>query len=277
MSIIVNVLFVFIGCGIDNIFYEYIIQIDPNSGIWVSFYQYLFMTLIDYKQFFKQNKSLLKWHFLLAFIAWIISLIHSNISTFDISFPIHMLFKTLSLPVSLMLGILIFKKSVRLFKTVGVFLVSLGLLCVFYADLQLEYSSKKIFGVFQIGLATFLATNLGYLQEWGFDNNPKESKFYINFFSIFFFGLTFKSIFVYKPMICWIYLIGCIVGKYIGLIGIYNLLNNKRNGPLTMTLVITVRKFFSILFSVYWFKNAWSFNHTFGFIFVVLGSLFYFL
>jgi UDP-xylose/UDP-N-acetylglucosamine transporter B4 len=71
----------------------------------------------------------------------------------------------------------------------------------------------------------------------------------------------------------WFWVILNVITQYICIQGVYSLVGNV--GALTTTLLLTLRKFFSLFFSVWYFGNTFTFEHLVGTILVFSGCLWY--
>lgn len=71
--------------------------------------------------------------------------------------------------------------------------------------------------------------------------------------------------------VMWLYLIGNIVTQYVCISQVYVL--TTECSSLTVTLVVTLRKFISLLFSILYFKNPFTAYHWVGTILVFIGTI----
>lgn len=71
--------------------------------------------------------------------------------------------------------------------------------------------------------------------------------------------------------ILWAFLILNVTTQYICISNVYIL--TTECASLTVTLVITLRKFFSLLFSIIYFQNPFTFAHWIGTVMVFTGTL----
>lgn len=71
--------------------------------------------------------------------------------------------------------------------------------------------------------------------------------------------------------ILWIYLIGNVVTQFMCISSVYILTTEVSS--LTLTLVLTLRKFLSLIFSIVYFENPFTFGHWVGTILVFVGTL----
>lgn len=69
----------------------------------------------------------------------------------------------------------------------------------------------------------------------------------------------------------WVFLLLNVVTQYMCISNVYIL--TTECASLTVTLVITLRKFFSLLFSIIYFQNPFTFAHWIGTIMVFTGTL----
>lgn len=74
---------------------------------------------------------------------------------------------------------------------------------------------------------------------------------------------------VFVPKL-WAYLIGNIVTQYLCIRSVYILTSECTS--LTVTLVVTLRKFASLMFSIFYFNNPFTPLHWLGTVFVFSGT-----
>lgn len=71
--------------------------------------------------------------------------------------------------------------------------------------------------------------------------------------------------------ILWMYLIGNIITQYMCISSVYVLTTEVSS--LTLTLVLTLRKFLSLIFSIIYFQNPFTVGHWIGTVLVFVGTL----
>ncbi len=71
----------------------------------------------------------------------------------------------------------------------------------------------------------------------------------------------------------WFNVVGNVLSQYICIRGVYLLIST--GGPVTATLVLTCRKFVSLIVSIALFHNPWTGAHWFGSALVFGGTLVY--
>lgn len=73
--------------------------------------------------------------------------------------------------------------------------------------------------------------------------------------------------------VMWTYVVLNVVSQYVCIVGVYNL--NPVADPLTVTMTLTVRKFVSLLLSIWWFDNTFTMPHWVGACMVFGGAVWY--
>lgn len=71
--------------------------------------------------------------------------------------------------------------------------------------------------------------------------------------------------------IVWLHLIGNVLTQYVCISSVYVL--TSECSSLTVTLVVTLRKFTSLIFSILYFKNPFTLYHWIGTILVFIGTI----
>lgn len=71
--------------------------------------------------------------------------------------------------------------------------------------------------------------------------------------------------------VIWLYLLGNVLTQYLCISSVYVL--TTECSSLTVTLVVTLRKFVSLLFSIMYFRNPFTIYHWSGTILVFLGTV----
>ncbi len=134
-------------------------------------------------------------------------------------------------------------------------------------------------GIAMLLLAQIMAATLGNLQQYGykhFGKDYRENMFYSHILSMpLFLFMTddisaLVTLFNAKPVL-WIYLLLNILTQYVCIRGVYML--TMMLGTLTTTLVITVRKFISLLISLMYFNNTFTMTHWIATVLVFGGGI----
>lgn len=121
-----------------------------------------------------------------------------------------------------------------------------------------------------------------------FGKHPEEALYYTHLYSLPGFLLYASSIYDHALIasnsdlyeiqyisisipIIWFYLFLNVVTQYLCISSVYVLTTECTS--LTVTLVITLRKFLSLIFSIVYFKNPFTLTHWFGSALVFIGTL----
>jgi UDP-xylose/UDP-N-acetylglucosamine transporter B4 len=215
-----------------------------------------------------------------------------------------MIFRAGSLMANMVMGIVILKKSYDFWKYFSVVLITIGIIIctiVSGSSLKKESEAKPLengefgilfwwsIGIFLLTAALFISARMGIYQETlykKYGKHPNEALFFTHILPLPGFLLLYKSIYdhtviamqshtypifhVNVPLQV-IYVIGNMLTQYICISSVYVLTTECPS--LTVTLVVTLRKFTSLLFSIVYFKNPFTFYHWIGMLFVFIGTV----
>ena len=164
-------------------------------------------------------------------------------------------------------------------------------------ELSLEEAEKHYkewtIGIVLLILALVLTSLLAIVQEKLYKDHgkhPRESMFYTHALSLPIFA--FMGADIYKNALMfnesspytvlgintgipqlWVMLLGACIGQWVCILFVYQL--NSKLDSLSVTLVVTLRKFLSLLISIFWFGSVFTGLHWFG-TFLVFGGSFFF-
>lgn len=308
---------VYFGCGLNNVFLEYIIRIAPGSGHLITVAQFLFIAIHG---FFLTSKCgtvkpviPIQTYLILVCLFFITSVFNNWAFSFNIPVPLHMIFRSGSLIANMILGIIILKKRYTLWKFVSVGMITAGIIiCTLISGQMTAHKTTCsdcgeenvvneaqedddyfwwLIGIFILITALLLSARMGIYQEKlykEYGKHPDEALYYTHMLSLPGFILYSASIWEHLQItnnsemytlpfvnfglpILWIYLIGNVLTQYLCISSVYVLTTECTS--LTVTLVITLRKFFSLIFSIVYFKNPFTLGHWIGTALVFLGTL----
>lgn len=181
--------------------------------------------------------------------------------------------------------------------TVGIILCTLASASVEKKDaaLSLEETQKHyqewIIGITMLIIALIASSYLAVLQErmyTKYGKHPREAMFYIHAMSLPIFAFMGNDIYNYAikftyshsfaflgyntgiPYL-WMKLLGACIGQWLCILFVYRL--NSEVDSLTVTLVVTIRKFLSLLISIFWFGNVFTIQHWIGAALVFGGTI----
>lgn len=220
--------------------------------------------------------------------------------------PLHMIFRAGSLIANMIMGIIILKKSYDFSKYLSVLMITAGiLLCTWISGSNVEStqvnpdpeeSAVTVFfwwtvGITLLTVALFISARMGIYQEVlykRYGKYPDEALYYTHLLPLPFFLILYKNIWDHIQIanaselysvpiintevpIIWIYLLGNVLTQYLCISSVYVL--TTECASLTVTLVVTLRKFVSLLFSIVYFRNPFTLHHWIGTILVFSGTI----
>ncbi|XP_037925751.1 UDP-xylose and UDP-N-acetylglucosamine transporter [Hermetia illucens] len=253
----------------------------------------------------------LKDYSILVLMFFVSSVCNNYAFDFNIPMPLHMIFRAGSLIANMIMGILILKKRYELSKYVSVLMITAGIvICTIVSGSDVQDTSnpdirkpqgteKSQFSVFfwwtlgitLLTVALFISARMGIYQEVlykRYGKHPREALFYTHLLPLPGFLLLYRNIIEHieisslSPEITvpilgasmpssWVYLIGNVLTQYICISQVYVL--TTECSSLTVTLVVTLRKFVSLLFSIVYFRNPFTIYHWIGTLLVFTGTV----
>lgn len=303
---------VFFGCCVNVVFLELLVKEDPGCGNLITFSQFLVIAVEGFLTTMQCGKRKLqvpfKEYFKMVLMFFIVSVANNYALNFNIALPLHMVFRAGSLFANMVLGILILKKQYNFFKYVSVAMISFGICaCTFasakqFGDEILDSSSSTMMdaiwwgvGIFLLTFALFMSARMGIMQEVlykKYGKHPREALFFTHALPLPGFLLLFHDISNHiaianlsepleltilsaMPIIhflprIWVYLICNVLTQSICINAVFVL--TTECSSLTVTLVVTLRKFVSLLFSIWFFQNPFTLIHWIGTALVFVGT-----
>ncbi|KAL7743926.1 hypothetical protein ACLKA6_003148 [Drosophila palustris] len=229
---------------------------------------------------------------------------------FNIAMPLHMIFRSGSLMANMIMGIILLKKRYNLRQYSSVAMITAGIiLCTLMSSgdvkdnthhsLKVATSYSDFFwwcvGIALLAIALLVTAYMGIYQEVIFKRygkHPNEALFYTHMlplpgflvmagniaqhwsiavnsesYSLPLLGLNLSISF---PLILF-YLLCNVITQYVCISSVYVL--TTECASLTVTLVVTLRKFVSLLFSIIYFRNPFTLSHWLGTVLVFFGTI----
>ncbi|XP_044765866.1 UDP-xylose and UDP-N-acetylglucosamine transporter-like [Coccinella septempunctata] len=309
---------VLLGCGLNNVFLEYIIKLDPGAGHLITFLQFLFIAI---QGFIFTSKCgtvpphiPIKIYLLLVVMLFSTSVVNNWAFAFNIPVPLHMIFRAGSLIANLIMGVIVLNKKYTMDKYISVIMITLGIVICTLAtgnkkpkptcsdcdmtdsiDSSTDEDSMYFFwwmiGILLLTSALLLSARMGIYQETLYKQHgkfPSEALYYTHLFSLPGFILYGSSILEHASIannselieipliqigmpILWVFLLFNVITQYFCISSVYILTTECTS--LTVTLVLTLRKFMSLVISIVYFKNPFTAYHWFGTFLVFMGTL----
>ncbi|XP_075998576.1 UDP-xylose and UDP-N-acetylglucosamine transporter [Genypterus blacodes] len=301
---------VLVGCCSNVVSLELLAREFPGCGNIVTFAQFAFIALEGF--FFEMNfgrKSPVipvRNYVIMVTMFFTVSVVNNYALNFNISMPLHMIFRSGSLSANMILGIIILKKRYSASKYLSIALVSAGIfICTIMSAKQVNVAdgaseeegfqafARWLMGIGMLTFALLMSARMGIFQETlykQYGKYPREALFYNHFLPLPGFLLLSTDIYnhsvhfsqstpVVVPVIgtavpvMWIYLLVNVITQYVCIRGVFILTTECTS--LTVTLLVTLRKFLSLIFSIMYFQNPFTPWHWVGMAVVFLGTMLY--
>lgn len=311
MHPIVPITFVFVGCCTNVFFLELLVTECPSSGNIITFSQFLFIALegfVSSSRFGTRQPVIpIKTYGVMVTLFFLTSVANNYALNFHIAMPLHMIFRAGSLSANLILGIFILKRRYKLSKYLSVLMISIGIAMATIAsaghvavkddlakvddDAAFYEFVRWMIGLSLLTFALFLSARMGIYQETVYSKygkHPSEALFYNHALPLPAFLLMYNDFYSHillfnqselmeLPLISfpipkmWVYMLGNVITQYVCIKSVFIL--TSECASLTVTLVVTLRKFVSLIFSIMYFKNPFTTYHWIGTILVFGGTL----
>lgn len=296
------IVLVLVGCMSNVIFLELMIKEDPGSGNLITFSQFCVIAiegLVFTTKFFTVTPKVpfTSW-ITLVIMFFLVSVSNNYALNFNIPMPLHMIFRAGSLIANMMMGIVLLGKRYSTTKYISVLMITAGILVCTVMSAKTPQSDPQegdtlwlALGIFLLTFALFLSARMGIYQEviYGqYGKHPKEALFYTHALPLPGFLLlapdilhhanillssqpvTLPLLHIQLPVML-LYLLGNVVTQYVCISSVFVL--TTECASLTVTLVVTLRKFLSLLFSIMYFNNPFTPYHWLGTGLVFGGTL----
>lgn len=312
MRATIAVLCVFLGCCSNVVFLELLVKDDPGCGNLITFAQFLFISIEGFLFTSKCGNVKphigVKDYLVLVTMFFITNVCNNYAFDFNIPMTLHMIFRAGSLIANMIMGVIVLKKRYIFSKYLSVFMITLGIaVCTIVSGKQIKSLQAKnveqvqttpledlfwwILGISLMTVALLVSARMGIYQEElhkKYGKNPREALYYTHLLPLPFFLLLAPNIWehftyavtsepleismlnIHVPKLI-LYLIGNILTQYVCISSVYTL--TAECTSLTVTLVITLRKFLSLLFSILYFQNPFTIHHWIGTLLVFVGTV----
>lgn len=304
------IVLVFLGCCSNVVSLELLVREFPGCGNIVTFAQFIVITLEGFifeTNFGRKKPAIpLRNYVIMVTMFFTVSVINNYALNFNIAMPLHMIFRSGSLIANMILGIIILKKRYSASKYLSIALVSAGIfICTIMSAKQVNVACEGseeqgfyafmrwLIGIAMLTFALLMSARMGIFQETlykKYGKHSKEALFYNHCLPLPGFLLFFTDIYNHcvhfsqsTPVvfteaglsvpIMWIYLLVNVITQYVCIRGVFIL--TTECASLTVTLVVTLRKFISLIFSILYFQNPFTTWHWLGTALVFLGTLLY--
>lgn len=295
---------VFVGCCSNVYFLEVITNAIPGAGNIITLAQFLFISIKGFimESKFGTKKSIipLSKYASLVVMFFVVSILNNYALNFNISMPLHMIFRSGSLIANMLLGIILLKKQYSIREYISIVLISVGICICTLASATEKTKSKTgeneenfdlfwwTIGIIMLSSALVLSAIMGLIQEKLYKTHgkhPNEALYYNHVLTLPMFLFLYQDIgqqihifnesasfdlFLISLPIMWVYLIGNTLTQYVCISSVFVLTTECTS--LTVTLVLTLRKFTSLIISIIYFQNPFTQMHWIGTAMVFFGT-----
>ncbi|EDW15449.1 UDP-xylose and UDP-N-acetylglucosamine transporter [Drosophila mojavensis] len=300
---------VFVGCCCAVVFLELIVKLDPGAGNLITAGQFAFIALEGFvftSKFGTVKRVIsLRDYGLLVVMFFLTSVCNNYVFHLNVPMTLHMIIRGGSLISNMCLGTIILKRQYRLEQYIAVIMITVGIfICTYFSSQDVEVDKRHgdgdaeanifwwLVGVLLLVLALFISSYMGITQELLYRKHGKcarEALFYTHLLPLpaFFFmhdnikahwtmameSETYRFEWlggVVVPLLL-LYLIGNILMQHLCISSVYFL--TTECSSLTVTLILTLRKFVSLVFSIIYFRNPFTIYHWLGTVLVFVGTL----
>ncbi|XP_013144061.1 PREDICTED: UDP-xylose and UDP-N-acetylglucosamine transporter [Papilio polytes] len=303
---------VFVGCCSNVVFLELVVKEDPGAGNLATFLQFVFIAVMGFVtvgKFGTAKRNIpFKQYLMLVGFFWTSSVANNYAFDFNISMPLHMIFRAGSLMANMAMGVWILKKRYPPLKYLAVFMISAGIaICTIQSsgDVKAPRETHKdaaeeerlqfidwlwwCLGIAILTFALFVSARMGIFQESlyaKYGKHPWEALYYTHLMPLVFWLPTAQNLVGHvkiateTPMVevlgvtlsrQVLWLILYVVTQGLCISAVYVL--TTECASLTVTLTVTLRKFVSLLFSIMYFRNPFTLGHWIGTLLVFIGTL----
>ncbi|EDW81129.1 uncharacterized protein Dwil_GK19180 [Drosophila willistoni] len=295
---------VFLGCCSGIIFLELLVKLDPGAGNLITAAQFVFIALEGFiftSNFGRTQRIIsLKDYGLLVLMFFLTSVCNNYVFEFNVPMTLHMIIRGGSLISNMCLGRILLKRRYTISQYISVIMISVGIFICTYCSSQdqgqgVGNSEGNFFwwlvGVLLLVLALFVSSYMGITQELLYRKHGKcarEALYYThllplpaflfmyenikNHWFMAFQGETIKLplLDLSVPLIL-VFLLANVLAQHLCISSVYSL--TTECSSLTVTLILTLRKFISLVFSIIYFRNPFTLYHWFGTFLVFVGTL----
>eukprot|EP00759_Apiculatamorpha_spiralis_P047345 PhF_6_TR43102/c0_g1_i2/m.65850/K15278/SLC35B4, YEA4; solute carrier family 35 (UDP-xylose/UDP-N-acetylglucosamine transporter), member B4 len=287
------------GCHTNLVSLEYLVR-SPNGrgcGYLLTFLQFFFVALScipiemyktkSYRLPFPPLRPMLVICILLFAT---VSVINNIAFKYKVSVPLHTILRVGSLVTTLIVGRVVLKRKYSINQVTAVLLISIGIgFALLGGEDNNNNNNKKdetndAFGVVLLMVGVLLTSVLGTTQEMCYRSIPtltsSQMTFFSHLFSLPLFVVVSEDMYesavrIQQEPELYQYLVMNIVSQIVCIHSVFFL--TKCTSALTMNITITLRKFLSLVFSVWYFGHSFTEAHWVGCLLVFVGVTLYYL
>ena len=302
MKVLLLSIVAIVCCCFNVVVLELLLKEDANMANTMTFCQFFFISLFLFATYSKFGSRPLAvppvYHALMVAFFFISNVVNNWVFKFNISLPLHMIFRSGTLLANMILGVFLMGKRYTFYKYLSVFMLTIGISVATIVSakmIQTEQQSGEdsqffvwLFGILMLIFALITSSMLGLAQErfvTKFGKHPKEAMYmshllplpsFIFFipelltnFSSFSRSQPINLYLLFFPKM-WLLMLLNVVSSFLCILSIFSL--TVEAPSLTVNLVVSLRKFLSLLFSVLYFQNPFTLYHWLSTLLVFTGT-----
>ncbi|CAK5051281.1 unnamed protein product [Meloidogyne enterolobii] len=281
----------------------------PSAMNLLTFATFLFISIegliFTTRLFTVKNKISLRGYLPVVLAFFACNVINNQALNFHVPVPLHIIFRSGSLLTSLLMNRILLGRKYSISKYASVFAITIGICLCTLATAGLEKKADSLLprqqadkhyrewliGIFMLTAALLISSLLAICQERMYriyGKHPREAMFYTHAVSLPFFAFMGNDIaasaekfslgpkpeffgFLLPISTLWLQLLAVAFLQWFCIMFVYRL--NASIDSLSVTLVVTLRKFLSLLISIFWFGNLFTPAHWLGATLVFGGTL----
>ncbi|KAM3725369.1 Nucleotide sugar transporter SLC35B4 [Dirofilaria immitis] len=300
------------GCTGCMVTVEILTKYSPECMNLLTCSTFIFVSVVSFfkqSHYFKRlprsRIPLLRGYMRIVLTFFVVNVSNNLALRYDVSIPLFIIFRSGTLLANVLLGYCLRNRICSWEKLLSIMFVSVGIILFTLADQFSKYpiiekDEKNTYplpvvrsspGIFLLLFAALLSAYLGICQEdlyCKYGNHSQEAIFFIHVLSLpgfFFFYNDIQQavvhfnnsdtffIFGFRFPIpsLWIYMILNCILQWICITSVHTLISLTTS--LNVAMIITLRKFLSMVLSIILFKNPFTFMHFVGSTLVLLGTV----
>ncbi|KAI6229290.1 hypothetical protein M3Y95_00515400 [Aphelenchoides besseyi] len=299
------------GCMSCMVVVESLAKRQPSAMNLMTFANFLFIAiegLVFTSKFFTvRNKIPIRAYMPVVLMFCFVNVVNNQALNYHVPVPLHIIFRSGSLFTSLVMSRVILGREYTSKKYWSVAAISVGIIMCTLATAQTEKGTGKeitleeankhfrewVIGITMLTVALVASSALALMQEKLYrehGKHPREAMFYTHFLSLPLFAFMGEDImrnaavFTKSPPLefaginfvvpeLWAFLLLSSAFQWLCISYVY--MANSEMDSLSVTLLVTLRKFFSLLISIVYFGNVFTLQHWSGAALVFVGTLVY--
>lgn len=280
---------VVVGCCSSAFLMEILMLRKPTTANLITFLQFLYISLHGFVVTSKLGtvgpKIPLKQYIILITLFFVTSVANNYVYALHVPSTLHMIIRSASSPASMLVYCYVKQQMPKLNNAIGSILISIGVALAMYGGAPINEENKGTLLYWSIGVSILLITLFtgaftGVQQERlysQYGKHPDEMLFYTHAIPLPLFIGIYPQLMETSSDISWdmwFLIFINIISQFYCTHAVHDLATKESS--VTVTFILTLRKFVSLLISSIVFKNYLTIYHVIGTILVCIGTYVYF-